>query len=252
MGRIRSVKPEFFSSLTVAGLSYGARLTFIGLWTYADDEGRGLDDHRLIKASVWPLDERVARRSIEDWLKELAAASLITRYVVDGRRLFQVVGWLEHQRIDKPRLSDYPPLEQGHVLDLSTSGLGLVPDASGLDRKGKERDGKGREPLAASRRDELFETIAEECGVDWHELTRSARGSLNRATAELRALSVTPENVSTRAAEYRSRYGADKLTPSALVKHWPELGHVQPSSNGHRETPDERQRRLAGLMERRS
>jgi len=37
--RIRSIKPEFWKSETVAALSPLARLLFIGLWNYADREG---------------------------------------------------------------------------------------------------------------------------------------------------------------------------------------------------------------------
>jgi hypothetical protein len=33
MARIRSIKPEFFTSLTIGSLSERARLAFIGIWT---------------------------------------------------------------------------------------------------------------------------------------------------------------------------------------------------------------------------
>ena len=37
--RIRQVKPEFWADSEMAGLSFRARLTFIGLWGIADDAG---------------------------------------------------------------------------------------------------------------------------------------------------------------------------------------------------------------------
>ena len=40
MGRIRTIKPEFPQSESMGRVSRDARLTFILLWTMADDAGR--------------------------------------------------------------------------------------------------------------------------------------------------------------------------------------------------------------------
>jgi hypothetical protein len=107
MARIRTIKPDFFTSLPVAELAVEARLTFIGLWTHCDDEGRCIDDARLIKAALWPLDDRTSQ-DVEGDLEALSERSLILRYVVDGRRFIAVRGWREHQRINRATLSHYP------------------------------------------------------------------------------------------------------------------------------------------------
>jgi hypothetical protein len=107
MARIRSIKPEFFTSIPVADLPIEARLTFIGLWTHCDDEGRCIDDARLIKAAIWPLDDRTAT-DVERDLGALSESSLILRYEVRGRRYIAVVGWSEHQRINRPTASKFP------------------------------------------------------------------------------------------------------------------------------------------------
>lgn len=83
---------------------------------------------------------------------------------------------------------------------------------------------KTKPNLAAPRRDELFETVAEVCSVDRETLTPSARGELNRATKELRGVGATPDEVRGRAARYRVKFPGADLTPSALAKHWPKLG----------------------------
>lgn len=108
MARIRTIKPEFFTSLSVASLELTARLTFIGLWTHCDDEGRCVDEARLIKAALWPLDDRTAA-DVEGDLRALGAATLIIRYVDGGRRYLAVAGWKEHQRINRPTPSRIPP-----------------------------------------------------------------------------------------------------------------------------------------------
>ncbi|WP_406412124.1 hypothetical protein OG923_24535 [Streptomyces halstedii] len=112
MARIRTIKPTFFTSLTIADLSYEQRLTFIGLWTHVDDEGRCIDDARLIKAAVWPLDDRTAA-DVEDDLRALTEYSLITRYTLTHRSYIAVTGWAEHQRINRATPSKYPAPDQG-------------------------------------------------------------------------------------------------------------------------------------------
>jgi hypothetical protein len=107
VARIRTIKPEFFTSLSNADLSIPARLTFIGLWTHADDQGRCVDDARLIKAALWPLERSV--KAIEADLDELDQGDKIQRYEVAGRRFLSVTEWLTHQRINRPTPSKYPP-----------------------------------------------------------------------------------------------------------------------------------------------
>lgn len=107
MARIRTIKPEFFTSLTIANLTLEARLTFVGLWTHVDDEGRCVDDARLIKAAVWPLDDRVSA-DVERDLTQLTEYSLILRYKVGGRSYLAVRSWREHQRINRPTPSKLP------------------------------------------------------------------------------------------------------------------------------------------------
>lgn len=107
MARIRTVKPEFFTSLTIASLPYEARLTFIGLWTHVDDEGRCVDEARLVKAAIWPLDDRTAA-DIQKDLDQLTECSLITQYEVDNRRYIAIRGWWEHQKINRPTRSKLP------------------------------------------------------------------------------------------------------------------------------------------------
>ncbi|GGW68166.1 hypothetical protein [Streptomyces griseoloalbus] len=111
MARIRTIKPEFFTSLTIADLTPEQRLTFIGLWTHCDDEGRCVDDARLIKAAVWPLDDRTAA-DVEADLRALTESSLITRYTLNRKPYMTVNGWREHQRINRPTPSKLPAPDQ--------------------------------------------------------------------------------------------------------------------------------------------
>ncbi|MET9550584.1 hypothetical protein ABZY36_35565 [Streptomyces sp. NPDC006627] len=117
MPRIRSIKPEFFTSLTIADLSLSARLTFIGLWTYVDDNGVGPADPRLIRAAVWPLEEApdILQRTRED-LQSLQEARLITLYEASGKPLVAVNSWNEHQKVSHPRKPRFPTPDEARQL----------------------------------------------------------------------------------------------------------------------------------------
>ena len=115
--RIRSIKPEFWSSPDIAALSDADRLLFIGLWSYVDDQGRGKDDVALIVAALFPHDmvanplDTVAK--VRDGLARLHAANLILRYTVECRTYFLVTGWSKHQKVDKARPSRLPEPTEG-------------------------------------------------------------------------------------------------------------------------------------------
>lgn len=110
MARIRSIKPDFFVSETIAALPLSARLTFIGLWTHVDDNGVTVDNARLINAALWPLEEdplETLQRTRED-LRRLSMAGLIQRYEHSGRHYLFVSTWDEHQKVSHPGKTRYP------------------------------------------------------------------------------------------------------------------------------------------------
>jgi hypothetical protein len=92
----------------------------------------------------------------------------------------------------------------------------------------------GEQEKPKRKQDPIFEALCDETNTNPGELTRSSRGSLNRAAKELRNLGADAGAIASRADQYRRRYPAAALTASALVKHWPTLGDApQPeSSNG--------------------
>ena len=108
MARIRTIKPTFFRSPDIVSLPLTTRLTFIGLWTYVDDAGRGVDDARLVKGDVWQLDDKHTVKKVEADLCVLAERGMIERYSANGRHYLRVVEW-HHQKISHPTKSPIPP-----------------------------------------------------------------------------------------------------------------------------------------------
>jgi hypothetical protein len=57
MARIRTIKPSFWGSPTVAKLSRDARLLAVGLISMADDDGRFLCSTAAVNGYVFPNDD---------------------------------------------------------------------------------------------------------------------------------------------------------------------------------------------------
>lgn len=143
MARIRTIKPEFWTSGQVLECSTNARLLFIGLWNFCDDAGRHADKPKQVKAEVFPADD-FTNADVVAMLDELERSGLIRRYAVDGEGYFLVTGW-HHQRIDKAQSPKYPgPIEERSGSNPRT----LPPDTIRYDTKGDDRS-RAREPRAA-------------------------------------------------------------------------------------------------------
>jgi len=56
MARIRSIKPQFWTSEQIADCSPNARLLFIGLWNFCDDYGVHPASPARLKMEVFPND----------------------------------------------------------------------------------------------------------------------------------------------------------------------------------------------------
>ena len=157
MARIRSIKPDFFTSEVIASLPLSARVTFIGLWTYVDDNGVGLDNERLIVAAIWPLENdplETLRRTRED-LQSLQEGRLITRYRDSGRRYLHIRSWGEHQTISHPRKPRYPspPAKTPTPVTLRRSSR-VLRRSSVLSREqgaGSREQGRPPRPLTRTR-----------------------------------------------------------------------------------------------------
>lgn len=169
MARIRSIKPDFFTSEDVSVLPLRARLTWIGLWTHCDDHGRTKDVSRLVKAAVWPLDD-VSLRDVEEDLEILADRGRIVRYAVEEKHYLAVVNWHVHQAINRPGQSACPappvpvgPSEKdarGYCSECSLKTHGGLTEGSlkthggltlGKEGKGREGTREGVNPHGVSR-----------------------------------------------------------------------------------------------------
>ena len=166
MARIRSIKPEFWTSEQVMECSPTARLLFIGIWNFCDDNGRHPFMPKQIKALVFPGDDFSAD-TIRRMLDELSSNGLISVYTIENKDFLQVTGW-HHQKIDKPQAGKYPAPLRDHSSNgqrmLSTDRIGSRGDKDGNKEQSSYEDCAPAEP---SPIDEDPKTVLFQSGLTW-------------------------------------------------------------------------------------
>lgn len=114
--RIRSIKPEFWSSESNGRLSRNARLVFIGLWSVADNFGRFRADPRYLAGAVLPYD-RDASSVVRSSLIELHSEGKIELFELDRSAFGVVCGFEAHQWMKKRGSPVYPsPQDPGAII----------------------------------------------------------------------------------------------------------------------------------------
>jgi hypothetical protein len=133
MARIRTIKPEFFTSSDITKLTPLARLFYVSLWCEADREGLLKWDVDTLKQRYLPADDV----DIEELSAELHARGLIAIYIGDdGREYAFIPSFKDHQVINNR--------ESESTLAARVKGASPRVQAEGKEgREGKGKEGKG-------------------------------------------------------------------------------------------------------------
>lgn len=152
MARIRTIKPEFFTSEDIVSRSPMARLLYIALWCEADKEGRLVWKPATFKLRYLPGDTC----SVQELCDELVAAGLVILY---GEGLAFIPTFKSHQHVN-PRESDSqlpsPPASTTRGARVPTRHSRVSDAQGGKEGKGKERKGT-HDAHDASGFDEFWE-----------------------------------------------------------------------------------------------
>ena len=133
MARIRTIKPEFFTSEDIVSLSPMARLFYIALWCEADREGRLVWKPRTFKLRYFPGDDC----NIEAIAEEVLERGLIVLYEVDGFRYAEIPTFAEHQYVNNRESQSNIP---ARVSDASlTREIRVQGEGKGKERKGRNK-----------------------------------------------------------------------------------------------------------------
>lgn len=130
MARIRTVKPEFFTSESVCSVDPLARLLFIGLWCEADREGRLKWRPATLKIRYLPVDNC----DITTLVQQLIDQDMIVVYECDGVKYCEIPAFKSHQVINnREKDSELPSRVEGASVRVKAEG-----------RK-ERKEGKGKE-----------------------------------------------------------------------------------------------------------
>lgn len=144
MARIRTVKPEFFTSEDIISLSPLARLLYIGMWCEADREGRFAWKPNTLKLRYLPADNI----EIYSLCDEIVAAGLVVTY---GDGLAFIPSFSKHQSINpREAASTFPsPVEYSNSYSPRVTDASLT--VTDMQRGRKE----GKESLCSSDDEQL-------------------------------------------------------------------------------------------------
>lgn len=131
MARIRTIKPEFFTSEDIVSMTPHARLLYIALWCEADKRGRLAWKPRTFKMRWLPADDVV----IDEICGELLSSGVVVLY---GDGLAYIPGFEKHQHVN-PRETESD-----------------LPDPSGYRDTGPKKVGK-------TLREAVFERDGHKC-----------------------------------------------------------------------------------------
>jgi hypothetical protein len=141
--RIRTIKPEFWVDEKVVELDPWARLLFIGLWNFADDQGFIEYSPKRIKMQIFPGDTT----DVAPLLASLIEAGLLAAYESPIGRVLHIQSWSRHQKVSNPSSPrfDIADLEQiSRTADPAPEpSRAFESPLSGKERKGKEEERKG-------------------------------------------------------------------------------------------------------------
>lgn len=104
MARIRTIKPEFWTDEKLVECSRDARLLFIGLLNFADDNGNMVFSSVRIKMQVFPGDSI----DILPLINELITHGVICEYSVSDDKYLHIKGFKKHQYVQRPSKSNIP------------------------------------------------------------------------------------------------------------------------------------------------
>ena len=145
-GRYRMIKPDFWEDEKIAQLSDKAKLLFIALWNFADDEGLLENNPKWIKIKCFPYEKNI---KIEKYLSELLQISLIS----EKNGIYRITNFLKHQKIKKPTPSKLAKKwgTSGELVENQYSPLNKEKLKEVKERKEKE-NGETPEPLFNSEK----------------------------------------------------------------------------------------------------
>lgn len=103
MARKRMIDPEFWSDEEIGKWDFETRLFYIGLWNFADDEGRLKAHNELLKSQIFPYDRKIDIQKLKINLN-----GKVIWYEYENCQYGYVKNFSKYQVINHPSKSQLP------------------------------------------------------------------------------------------------------------------------------------------------
>ena len=128
MARRRMIDPNFFISEDVSKLDIFERFVLIGLFSNADDYGKGRAKPEFLRSIIFPYDD-IPVEKIKNALIKISEVISIKFYQVNNSSYYIFLNWNKWQRVEKPQPSLIPdPIS---LPESSSEGMWSSPE--GMD-----------------------------------------------------------------------------------------------------------------------
>lgn len=258
--RIRSIKPEFWRSDDISALEWDERLLFVGLWSYVDDNGVGIDKLSSIAADLFASDlernppETFAR--VSRGLQQLATAGRIVRYSVESRPYLEVVNWDKHQRIDRPNKPRFPRSDTGTAEIRDTLARVAAKEASGTGEQGNRGTEEQVDMSTDGGRVDAPRSIYSDTFLEWWQVypRKESKGDAWKAWEQLRKAKQLPavDDLKAAAKSYAARGNEPQFLklPGGWLRDrkWEDEAAASQPQHQRGMTPDEMRRRREEAM----
>ena len=164
MARKRVISPEIWQSEDFSRLSTLAKLIFIGMFSNADDEGRGRGKAVYLKSIIFPYDEAIRVTDIDKALSEISSNMSVIFYTYNENIYYELTNWNKWQKVEKPQSSIIPAFDENDETiqrlfdDCSATCRGRVSPK----RKEEKRKEENRKEIE-EKRISLVETYNKYC-----------------------------------------------------------------------------------------
>lgn len=142
MARIRTIKPEFWEDEKISEIPMQARLLFIGLWNFSDDNGAISNSIKWIKAKIFPYDN-LRDSDVKTWLDALVKNRMLIPFEYHKKGYYVIRRFQSHQMIDKRYMKELIPFES--ISEIIEKENTMLPQcehdvSTPLDRKGSGKE----------------------------------------------------------------------------------------------------------------
>lgn len=107
MARRRMIDPNFWASEDISKLNHSERLLFIGMFSIADDYGKGRGNLNYLRGIIFPY-ENLTVKMVENMILHISAYTSVVFYLVNECSYYKFTNWDKWQSVAHPTVSSIP------------------------------------------------------------------------------------------------------------------------------------------------